>query len=154
MEQTTAHLLALWQEGRTRLAGVLAQITAADLPKKLPNTPNSIGFLLRHIADVELLFAKNVFGAQQVKVHATTVAKPHDTGEWTDLEALKTYLAEAAEALQSIIAAQPDSIWQETVTTREFGTKTKAEALGRITTHTAWHAGQVLMILKYGHVPS
>ncbi len=150
MEQTTTHLLSLWREGRTRLTNVLTQITAADLPKKLPGTPNSIGFLLRHIADVELLFAKNVFGAPHIKVRATTVAKPHDTGEWTDIEELKAYLAEAAEALQTIIAAQPDSVWQETVTTQEFGTKTKAEALGRITTHTAWHAGQLLMILKYG----
>jgi uncharacterized damage-inducible protein DinB len=36
-----------------------------------------------------------------------------------------------------------------TVTTKEFGTKTKAEALGRIVTHTTWHAGQMAIILKY-----
>lgn len=44
-----------------------------DLVKKLMNTKNSAGFLIRHIADVELLFAKNVFGASEINVHAKTV---------------------------------------------------------------------------------
>jgi uncharacterized damage-inducible protein DinB len=39
------------------------------------------------------------------------------------------------------------------VTTKEFGTKTKAEALGRIISHTAYHAGQLALSLKYGQIP-
>lgn len=30
-----------------------------------------------------------------------------------------------------------DSVWSEVITTKEFGTKTKAEALGRIVSYSA-----------------
>jgi hypothetical protein len=43
----------------------------------------------------------------------------------------------------------PDG-WQEEIITKEFGTRTKAQAIGRITSHTAYHAGQIGIILKYG----
>jgi len=58
-------------------------------------------------------------------------------------------VAESAEALAAIIAQQTDADWEATITTKEFGTKTKAEALGRIVSHTAYHAGQMALILKY-----
>lgn len=45
---------------------------------------------------------------------------------------------------------QPKEAWADTVTTQEFGTKTKAVALGRIVSHTAYHAGQLAILLKYG----
>ncbi|MBK6894040.1 MAG: DinB family protein [Flavobacteriales bacterium] len=150
MDPRTTSLLALWKEGRTRLTNQLPKLTEADLPKKLAPSPNSAGFLLRHIGDVELLFAKNVFGLKDVQVHASTVAKGHDTGEWTDLAALTAYARESAEVLERAIVAQTDADWDVEIETKEFGKKTKAEALGRITTHTAYHAGQLTMVVKYG----
>ena len=150
MEPRTASLLALYTEGRTRFTKLLDQLTEADLPKKLAPAPNSIGFLVRHIGDVELLFAKNVFGLKDVQVHASTVAKGHDTGEWTDLAALKTYVQQSADTLRRAIEATGDADWDTVIETKEFGRKTKAEALGRIVTHTAYHAGQIGMILKHG----
>lgn len=150
MEPRTTALLALWAEGRTRFSNLLVKVTEADLPKKLAPGPNSIGFLVRHIGDVEMLFAKNVFKLEGVQVHASTVAKGHDTGEWTDLLALKTYVQESAATLQSAIEATSDADWDSVIETKEFGKKTKAEALGRITTHTAYHAGQMGILLKYG----
>lgn len=146
----TDTLLALFTEGRTRFSKVLDTLTAADLTKKLAPSPNSAGFLVRHIGDVELLFAKNVFGLQGVSVRASTVAKGHDTGEWTDLIALKAYVQESADTLRRAIEATPDADWDTVIETKEFGRKTKAEALGRIVTHTAYHAGQLAMVVKYG----
>lgn len=145
----TAQLIELWQEGRTRFTLLLDKLQQEDLPKKLQPAPNSIGFLVRHIGDVELLFAKNIF-QQELQVHAKTVIAQRDTGEWTNLEELKSYAAHAADMLQKAIAAQTEEEWTRTVTTKEFGTKTKAEALGRITTHTAYHAGQISLLLRYG----
>ena len=150
MDPRTTSLLALWKEGRTRFTNLLAKLTAADLPKKLAPGPNSIGFLVRHIGDVEMLFSKNVFGLKEVQVHAKTVIAQHDTGEWTDLAALTTYVRESADVLERAIVAQSDADWDTVIETKEFGKKTKAEALGRITTHTAYHAGQIGMLLKYG----
>jgi uncharacterized damage-inducible protein DinB len=106
--------------------------------------------LIRHIGDVELLFSKNVFGNSSVQVSAKTVIAGHDTGEWTDLPALLAYVSESFTTLQSTLATQADSVWSEVITTKEFGTKTKAEALGRIVSHTAYHAGQIAIIHKYG----
>ncbi len=149
MNQTET-LLQLWQEGHTRFSNLLEKVQAEDLPKKLHPQSNSIGFLIRHVADVELLFTKNVFKADSLQVHARTVIAQRDTGEWTNLLELKAYAQEAFEKLSSVISQQSDSQWHESITTKEFGTKTKAEALGRIVTHTAYHAGQIALILKYG----
>jgi len=139
-----------WEEARTRFTNLLDQTTAQDLPKKLPPAPNSAGFLIRHIAEVELLFAKNVFGLPEVKIHAQTVIKKEDTGEWTELEPLREFAAYAHDKLREAIDSQSDDDWQATVTTKEFGAKTKAEALGRVVSHTTYHAGQLALILKYG----
>ena len=70
---TSATLIELWLEARTRFTNQLKEITEEDLKKRLPPSPNSLGFLIRHIGEVELLFAKNVFGALDVKVVAKTV---------------------------------------------------------------------------------
>nr|MBI1230487.1 DUF664 domain-containing protein [Cytophagales bacterium] len=138
----------LWKEGRTRLTNQLATIRPKDLTKKLGESPNSAGFLIRHIAEVELLFAKNIFGNRDVSVDAQTLKAGKDTGEWTDLESLKSVVEEAERQLQKAIENQED--WDTVVETKEFGKKTKAEALGRITTHTAYHAGQLAIVVKYG----
>ena len=74
----------------------------------------------------------------------------HDTGEWTNLQELLEYQQYAFDNLKAIIEKQTDEIWQQNITTKEFGTKTKTEAIGRIISHTAYHAGQLAIILKYG----
>lgn len=147
---TTTNYLQAWVEARTRFSNQLSVLKVADLTKRLGNAPNSVGFLIRHIADVELLFAKNIFGNKDLKVHASTVISGKDTGEWIDLEALLSYQQEAFEALNDIICQQSDSDWEQVVNTKEFGTKSKAEAIGRIISHTAYHAGQLALALKYG----
>ncbi len=150
MKTKTQVFLELWQEARTRFTNQITNLTEQDLLKKLGSSPNSIGFLIRHIGDVELLFAKNVFGDSNVKVVAKTVIEKHDTGEWTNLQELKEYVVYSFEALKTIIDKQTDNDWETIITTSEFGSKTKAEALGRIVSHTAYHAGQMAIINKYG----
>ncbi|RAR47159.1 DinB family protein [Flavobacterium lacus] len=150
MKNKTALLLELWIEARTRFSNQLETILAVDLSKKIGSAPNSLGFLIRHLGDVELLFAKNVFGASDIKVVAKTVIDKYDNGEWTDLESLKTYVHFSFEKLKEIVATQTDQDWETSITTKEFGTKTKAEAFGRIVSHTAYHAGQMAIVMKYG----
>ncbi|MBA4152892.1 DinB family protein [Flavobacterium sp.] len=150
MKTKTQLLLELWIESRTRFTNQLATLSENDLTKKLDPSVNSVGFLIRHIGDVELLFAKNVFGATDVKVVAKTVIDKFDSGEWTNLEGLKQYVATSYETLKSIVEIQTDEDWETEITTKEFGAKTKAEAFGRIVSHTAYHAGQMAIIIKYG----
>lgn len=150
MKTKTQLFLELWAEAQSRFSNQLASITEEDVKKKLLPSQNSVGFLIRHIGDVELLFAKNVFGATDIKVSAKTVIEKRDTGEWTNLEELKKYVEYSFEALKAIVEYQTDLDWETEITTKEFGTKTKAEAFGRIVSHTAYHAGQMAIINKYG----
>ncbi len=150
MNQTEA-ILELWLESRTRLTNQFAQITAADLLKRLHPQSNSIGFLLKHIGEVEQLFARNVFGLD-IKGTVETLGVGKDKSQYTNLEELLAYLANSHTYLeQAINNVLPDE-WNEEITTKEFGTRTKAQAIGRITSHTAYHAGQIGIILKYGKI--
>lgn len=146
----TQTLIELWTEARTRFTNQLINLTEADLKKRLAPAPNSIGFLIRHIGDVELLFAKNVFGAKTIHVVAKTVIAQQDKGEWTDLAELKAYVDLSFENLKAIVEKQTDDDWKSSITTKEFGTKTKAEAFGRIVSHTNHHSGQMAILNKYG----
>ena len=146
----TQTYLQTWTEARTRFTNLLKDIKEEDLKKKLVNTKNSAGFLLRHIGDVELLFAKNVFCGPDINVHAKTVIAQQDTGEWINLSELLEYQQYAFDHLKAIIEKQTDEDWYQSITTKEFGTKTKAEAIGRIISHTAYHAGQLSLTIKYG----
>lgn len=141
-------LIALWAEGRTRFTKLLEVAQEADLAKKNGDSPNSAGFLIRQVAEVELLYSRNVFGLSEVKIVAKTLIAGRDTGEWTNFADLKEISAYAAEMLEKAILAQKN--WDEIIETKEFGKKSKAEALGRIVTHTAYHAGQLALVLKYG----
>ena len=150
MKTKTLLFLELWIESRTRFTNQLAELSETDLKKKLVPAQNSVGFLIRHMGEVELLFAKNVFGDNTIKVTAKTVIEKRDTGEWTNLQDLKEYVDQSFRSLQSIIEKQNDEDWETSISTKEFGTKTKAEAFGRIVSHTAYHAGQMALINKYG----
>ena len=89
--QSYQHLISLWEEGRTRFTKLLTDIQEDELKKTLAPSPNSAGFLIRHIGDVELLFAKNVFKHTEIQVHAKTVIDQKDSGEWINLSELIRY---------------------------------------------------------------
>ena len=146
----TETLLKLWLMARTRLTQLMPGIAQEQLLHKLHPNSNSVGHLLRHIAEVEQLFAKNVFGLD-IKVKIQTVGPQiHDRGQFTNLGELIQLLEEAQKLLKNAIENQMEEDWRREITTAEFGTVTKAEALGRIISHTAYHAGQIGIILKYG----
>jgi uncharacterized damage-inducible protein DinB len=150
--EISAGLKQAYIEARSRLKLLTDQITEPDLRKRLASFPNSIGFLLRHIGDVELLFAKNVLKATEIDVKARTVIDKKDTGEWINLDELVEYLEKSNSTITEIIENQLNESWDELITTNEFGTKTKIKAFGRIISHTAYHTGQVALLLKYGNL--
>ncbi len=144
----TQTFLQMFLMARSRLINLLPNISEHDLSKKLAPESNSIGFLLRHIGEVEQLFAKNVFGLD-IKVIANTIGKTKDMGRFTNQMELFENLSIAEDALKKAILAQEPEDWNKNVTTAEFGTVTKAEALSRIISHSAYHTGQIALILKY-----
>lgn len=142
---------ALWAEARTRLTNQLSAIQDADLMKRLHPQSNCVGFLLKHIGEVEQLFARNVFG-MDIKASIETLGVGKDKGQYTNASELVSYLNESHIYLEQAIHQLLPDEWDQEITTKEFGTRTKAQALGRITSHTAYHAGQIGIILKYGQV--
>lgn len=144
---TNQNYYDMWKMGRTRLTNQLDNISEEDLLKRVQSESNSVGWLLRHIAEVELLFAKNVF-EQDLNVKAQTIGSiAKDRGQFKELEPLLELIERAEEELGAAI--QQVEEWDGEVTTAEFGTVTRAEALGRIMTHTAYHAGQIALAKKY-----
>lgn len=138
----------MWKMGRTRLANQLDEIKNEHLLNRLHPDSNSVGWMLRHMAEVELLFAKNVFG-RDLNIKAQTIGSiAKDRGQYNELQPLLDLLEKAEQELGTAIQEIED--WEEDVTTAEFGTVTRAEALARIMTHTAWHAGQLKLAVKYG----
>jgi uncharacterized damage-inducible protein DinB len=139
----------MWKMGRTRLTNQLDKISAEDLLKRVHNSSSSVGWLLRHIAEVELLFARNVFG-RDLNVKAQTIGSiAKDRGQFNELEPLLEFIERAEKELGAAIREIEE--WDGNVTTAEFGNVTRAEALGRIMTHTAYHAGQITLAKKYGN---
>jgi uncharacterized damage-inducible protein DinB len=129
MKTKTDLLLELWEESRTRFTNLLEIISESDLQKKLGGSPNSVGFLTRHIGDVELLFAKNVFGASDVKVSAKTVIEKHDTGQWTNLQDLQDYVTNSFQTLKDIVEIQTDADWDTQISTKNLAQKPKQKPL-------------------------
>lgn len=138
----------MWEMARTRVTNQLGKIKETDLLKRVHPNSSSVGWLLRHIAEVELLFAKNVFG-KDLNLKAQTIGSiAKDRGQFSELQPLLDLIQRAENELGAAINTVED--WNDEVTTAEFGTVTKSEALGRILSHTAYHSGQLALALKYG----
>ncbi len=148
-QSTTERYGALFDQGRTRLTGWLDDVADGDLGRRLHPDANTLAWLLRHIGEVELLFAKNIFGRDlDVKAHTIgpNAGRRQDFGPADELRAL---LDRSGRELGEAIAAQDDNAWTREVTA-DFGTLPLQEALARILTHTAYHAGQAHLTLRYG----
>jgi hypothetical protein len=150
---TTEFLLQTWSEPRTRFSNLLNKIKPEDLAKKLPDTRNSAGFIIRHVAELEFLSAKTFFGYEHDVMPKTLIAQ-RDTGEWTDLNDLISYQQESHDILKASLENLAEDEWSKIIESKVFGSKTKAEVLGRTISHTAYHAGQLRLILKYGTNPN
>ena len=120
---TNSSLIALRSEGRTRFTKVLKIVQETDLTKKNEDSPNSAGFLIRHIAEEALLFAKSVFGLAEVKIVAQPLIAGKYNGDWTDLAELKELTAYPDEMLEKAVSIWVN--WDQMIDTKEFGKRPK-----------------------------
>jgi len=143
-------LLLLWRESRTRFSNQLNSLQEIDLVKKLQENSNSAGFLIQHILELELFLCKKIFELDSISIIPTTMMDGKDTGKWTNMTELMNLNQLAFQTLEETIINQQAEDWPKTVELPNIGTKTRMEALGRIISHTAYHAGQLALVLKYG----
>lgn len=146
---TTETIFKMWKTGRARYSRLIPDITEDKLTSRLHPQSNSIGFLIRHIAEVEHAFSKNIFGIEVQFLPRTLGPNITDTGLFTNLNELLAFDDKAVEVVTKTIRGQEDSDWEDIVDSPIFSKITKAEAIARIISHTGYHAGQIGLILKY-----
>lgn len=146
-EQT---LLPALQTARSRYSDVLANLEEKELSWKLAPGSNSVGFLIRHIAEVEYRFCVMFFQRPLPDgVRLTTIGQVKDEGNFTDLAALLAFRDESFAHLLESLAALPKEAW-DVPCEAPIATITPRQALGRLIYHNGYHAGQIGLIRKYG----
>lgn len=145
-EQT---LLPALQTARARYGEVLANLQEKELVWKLAPGSNSVGFLIRHIAEVEYRYCFMFFQrAIPDDVQLTTIGDVRDEGIYTDLASLFAFREASYAHLLDALAALPEAAW-DVPCSAPIATITPRQALGRLIYHSGYHAGQIGLIRKY-----
>lgn len=144
-------LLPVLQKARERYLQTLEGLKPEELAWRVVAGSNSIGFLIRHNAEVEYRFAAWFFGRPLPQDVTLQTLGPDitDDGRHSDWEALRTFLEQSHVHLTEAIRSLPEDRW-DTPVEAPIGTLTPREALGRLIHHTGHHAGQIGLIRKYG----
>ncbi|MEJ8546320.1 DinB family protein [Brevibacillus borstelensis] len=143
-------LLPALQTARSRYQDALANLSGNELGWKLADGSNSVGFLIRHIAEVEYRFCQMFFGRplpETVTLH--TIGPVKDEGQFADLSALQAFHEESYAYLLESLRQLPLEAWDVPVEA-PIGTLSPRQALGRLIYHAGYHAGQIGLIRKYG----
>lgn len=112
----------------------------------------SIGYMLRHNAEVEYLFAEWFFGrALPPGLDILTSRGPaagRDHAEFMDREGLLALLRASNLHVTEAMRELPEEAWHVPVDS-PMGASTPLEAVSRLLYHTGLHAGQISLIQKY-----
>lgn len=145
-EQT---LLPGFQTARSRYMDTMNGLEATQLTWKLAPGSNSIGFLIRHLAEVEYRFSQMFFQTPLPEdVTLATIGPVKDEGIYTELEPLLRFRDQAYQHLLHALQSLPEKDW-DIPCEAPIGKLTPREALGRLTYHMGYHTGQIGLIRKY-----
>ena len=144
MEATTQMIKLLIEQNRHTCSFALDKVSPENLYWKLNDEAASIGFILRHLGEAQLLLG--TFLGEGTEVSNTTMGFS-DTGQGADLEASRG-LVEAGYGMLLRLAAERDpQWWMGTTQTPFFGEIERIRMLGHILNHNAHHTGQISLIL-------
>ncbi len=104
----------------------------------------SVGFIYRHIAEIQVLLG--TFLGASTDVSNTTMGFS-DTGQGADLEASRRLVDAGYEMLYSMADKHDSDWWLKTVETPFFGKIERLRMLGHILNHNAHHTGQISLTL-------
>jgi len=143
-------LLPALQTARSRYMDVLENLEAEQLSWKLAPGSNSVGFLIRHIAEVEYRFC-SMFFRQPLPPEITlaTIGPVKDEGTYTNLSALHAIREASYAHLLESLRSLPEEAW-DVPCESPIATLTPRQALGRLIYHLGYHGGQIGLIRKYG----
>ncbi|MFC7680898.1 DinB family protein [Paenibacillus sp. GCM10028914] len=141
-------VLQIWNSVQERFHKTAKNLPEQDLSLKMGNA--SIGYMLRHNAEVEFMFAEWFFNRPMPEgliIHTARGAAGAKT-EFTNLEELVAILEASNEHMIHAMNELPDEKWNEPVDS-PMGPSTPLEAVGRLIYHTGIHAGQISLIQKH-----
>lgn len=142
--ETSAFLRLLIEQNKYTSSYSFRKILPENLDWRLSPEAASVGFIYRHIGEIQLLLG--TFLGEATEVSNTTMGF-QDTGQGADLEASR-HLVEAGYDMLFRLAAERDpEWWMGTIQTPFFGDIERIRMLGHILNHNAHHAGQIALTL-------
>lgn len=148
---TYSTALTLWNTIQERFHKTAKSLPEQDLTLSLGTA--SIGYMLRHNAEVEYMFAEWYFG-RSIPANVELLTKNGPVGTkvaFTNLQELADFMTASNQHLTDAMRDLPEEAWHAPVET-PLGSSTPLEALGRLMYHTGIHAGQISQIQKSFHI--
>lgn len=120
------------------------KINPENLNWRLSPKAASVGFIYRHIGEIQLLLG--TFLGEGTEVTNTTMGF-EDTGQGADLEASHRLVDAGYAMLYGLAEKHQPAWWLEKTETPFFGAIERIRMLGHILNHNAHHAGQISLTL-------
>ncbi|MWV45985.1 DUF664 domain-containing protein [Paenibacillus sp. HJL G12] len=139
----------IWRTVRDRFYKLALGLREEELSHNLSGQGSSIGWMLRHNAEVEYMFAEWFFQtAQPEGVVYLTSDGTKEHPEYADHKELLRFLEESDRHLTMAMRSLSEESWDIPVSS-PLGVSTPREALGRVLYHNGLHAGQIAQIRKF-----
>lgn len=147
---TGTAMITIWEGVSSRFRHTASKLSDEQLTLKIGSV--SIGYMVRHIAEVEYMFANWYFGVSIPSgVTMLTSRGPNkgtnDKNDYGDVKSLLSMLEASNEHIKSAISSLSEQAWHTPVDA-PMGSSTPVEAIGRLIYHTGIHAGQISLIEK------
>ena len=144
----SATVLAMWESTQGRFHKMVKELPEEAL--KLAIGPASVGYMIRHSAEVEYVYGEWVFGKKKPEnlEYCTLRGPAHAAAEFNNLAELVQLLEASNSVIIEAIRALPAEDWSKEVKTPR-GTFTPLDAISQLLYHTGIHAGQISLMQKY-----
>jgi len=144
----TATIIAMWEMAQARFHKMIQELPEEALTQAIG--PASIGYMIRHSAEVEYVYAEWVFGKEKpAELEYDTLRGPaHSKAEFTNLQELISLLKASNAAIVDAITSLPQEKWTQEVKTPR-GTFSPLDAIVQLIYHTGIHAGQISLMQKH-----
>ncbi|MGO4345578.1 DinB family protein [Paenibacillus sp. MCAF9] len=140
-------VLPIWRAIQERFHKTVKALPEQDLSLQLG--ASSIGYMLRHNAEVEYMFADWFFGKSMPEglQISTSRGAAGSKATYDNLQELIAFLESSNNHLMDAMKELPEEKWHQIVDC-PIGPSTPLEAVGRLMYHTGIHAGQISLIQK------
>jgi uncharacterized damage-inducible protein DinB len=142
--ETSAFIRLLIDQNKNTSSYSFREINPENLRWRLSPGAASVGFMYRHIGEIQLLLG--TFLGEATEVSNTTMGFK-DTGQGADLEVSHRLVDSGYAMLYDLAEKHGTDWWTEKIETPFFGEIERIRLLGHILNHNAHHAGQIALTL-------